>query len=104
MAGEFRENGRFRVGAQRLALGIHIEAAHLVGREFGDQGSRFGQCHEPLAFGFLKVERPFQTDFRHVAPERCAAYRQDLRPLYERLRPLFESDLAGLADSPLPPE
>jgi hypothetical protein len=45
-----------------------------------------------------------RTDFRHVAPERCAAYRQDLRALYERLRPLFESDLAGLADSPLPPE
>ena len=34
---------------------------------------------------------------RRVAPAQCAAYRQDLRPLYELLRPLFEQNAPGLA-------
>lgn len=37
--------------------------------------------------------------FRRVTPDQCAAYRQDLRPLYELLRPLFESAAANLAFS-----
>ncbi len=34
---------------------------------------------------------------RRVTPTQCAAYRQDLRPLYELLRPLFEQNTSGLA-------
>lgn len=36
-----------------------------------------------------------QPCIRRITPDRSAAYRQDLRPLYELLRPLFESP--GLA-------
>lgn len=31
------------------------------------------------------------ADFSRLAPERVAIFRQDLRPLYEQLRRLFES-------------
>ncbi len=44
-----------------------------------------------------------RTDFRHVAPDQCTAYRQELRALFERLRPLFESELAGRSDLSIPP-
>ena len=41
------------------------------------------------------------ADFRRVPAEQRAAYRQDLRTLYERLRVLFESDGADFAPIPL---
>jgi hypothetical protein len=37
------------------------------------------------------------VSFRQVTPEQCTAYRQDLRPLYDLLRPLFETGSATLA-------
>lgn len=37
--------------------------------------------------------------FRRISTDQCAAYRQDLRPLYDLLRPLFEADSASLAFS-----
>jgi hypothetical protein len=35
------------------------------------------------------------ADVRRMTPEQREAYRQDLRSLYNRLRPLFETDTAG---------
>ena len=37
--------------------------------------------------------------FGRITTDQCAAYRQDLRPLYDLLRPLFEADSASLAFS-----
>jgi len=48
-----------------------------------------------LLTGKLLVALPSCDDVRRLPPEQREAYRQDLRPLYQRLRPLFETDTAG---------
>jgi len=50
--------------------------------------------HSCLA-GRLLVELGPCADIRRLPPEQREAYRQDLRPLYQRLQALFETDAAG---------
>jgi hypothetical protein len=45
--------------------------------------------------GRLLVELGPCADIRRLPPEQREAYRQDLRPLYQRLQALFETDTAG---------
>jgi len=45
--------------------------------------------------GRLLVELGPSTDIRRLPPEQREVYRQDLRPLYQRLQALFEADTVG---------
>lgn len=54
--------------------------------------------HVRLAHRLLVALKPC-ADLRRVSPEQSAAYRRDLRALYERLRALFERTPANLRGS-----
>jgi len=68
-----------------LRLGIATEPKS---REHSPQVDQL-PAHVRLANRLLVALKPMD-ETRHAAPEQCAAFRQDLRALYERLRRLFE--------------
>lgn len=53
-------------------------------------------AHVRFAQKLVVALKPRVSDGK-VTPEQCAHYRQDLRPLYDLLRPLFESSAPSLA-------
>ena len=91
------------------------EIANLRGMSLRQTYSRLGIATEPKSHAHrapieklpahvrfahkLVVSLKPCTRFGQVTPEQCAHYRQDLRPLYDLLRPLFETGAPSVAFS-----